>query len=240
MHKIEKQIYIFDETFNFKNKIKLNFSNLYNTIIDISYCKKTRSLLIATIKQIYQFSLDGSLIKIIYEIKEKIIGEFNCTSKLTLNKSQKLIGIICCQDEILVAYTKNNIYYIGLVKNRQIEKILYKTKYKIENIFSKDNFIWITVAKNFKKEILSTNIECTCKDEKANIIDSIADIEKCLAKILCAEADKIKATIKNTNNNKELICINDSVNNLIYKITVLEFILTEKLKTVVENDKRDK
>lgn len=74
---------------------------------------------------------------------------------------------------------------------------------------------------------LSKLLKCLCKSE--SIPNSIAYIEKSLASILNEEANKIKKAICVSNNICDLIKINESVNQTIKNIILLEQILCTKL-----------
>lgn len=66
-----------------------------------------------------------------------------------------------------------------------------------------------------------------------SIIDSVAEEQKSLSKIIEAESLKIKSAIEMCPDCKELICINKSVESMIDSIINLEVILQGKLKIVL-------
>ena len=68
-----------------------------------------------------------------------------------------------------------------------------------------------------------------------NIIDSIAKEQEALSNIITAESEKIKFAIDNCCNCKDLICINNSVEQMLSTITNLEIVLQNKIKLVKEN-----
>jgi hypothetical protein len=112
-------------------------------------------------------------------------------------------------------------------------------------MFVVNNEIWILVDDKCCQKLINTEIECNCnnnccpKDCSCEIIESIACIEKSIAKILNSESLKIKSAIDKADDINDLICINSSVKDIIYYVTILEFILSEKLKTVKNNGKRE-
>lgn len=70
-------------------------------------------------------------------------------------------------------------------------------------------------------------LKCLCKNE--SIPNSISCIEKALANILNEEANKIKKATCLSNNICDLIKINESVNQTIKNIILLEHVLCTKL-----------
>ena len=70
-------------------------------------------------------------------------------------------------------------------------------------------------------------LKCLCKND--SILNSIACIEKALANILNEEANKIKKAICLSNNICDLIKINESVNQTIKNVILLEQVLCTKL-----------
>ena len=227
-------IEVFDDKLAFKYKFEFNGPNSFNEKIrNITYCAKLKGILVVTDKSIFLISLTGELIKVIFKVDDDIAKCDGCVEPLgeCLEEKLETIDAVCCNHNILVAYKYCNLYHVTIVKNQELETIIYTSEQEIKRMFIKDNYVWLLAAHNCKNNILCTSIECSeCDCESTTIIDSIAAIEKCLAQILCAEAAKIKAAIKNTNDNCELLQINESVNKLIYRVTLLEFILTEKLQ----------
>ena len=220
-------VYVLDSKLNLKKKIKLEKNNYFGKIINISFCKN--KLVLITKNKVLLFTLKGKFIKVIYELSKKRNNP--CQERLGSNFDIELIDAICCNDDIFIAYKDSNCYYIAKLINNTLN-VVYKTNNKILRLFIKDDYLFIIVIIKNKKECLCTGIECNCNKFSCNSCDitsSIAQIESCLAKILCAEAFKIKAAIRNTKDNEELLKINESVSKLIYKVSILEFILTEKL-----------
>ena len=233
---------ILDNQLNFKAMIKIDSSFLrYGKIKNFTFCKNLNGFLVTTAGYVVLVSLTGQIMKIICKIKRPLVKNGCCTEKLgCCFEKYEFIDAICCNNEVYVAYIYNGEYYIADIKAQMINKVVFQTVQVFSEIFIKDGYIWLLSLTGDKKELICTGIECySCNAPNISIINSIAAIESCLAQILCAEAEKIKAAIKNTQNNKELLCINESVNKIIYKITMLEFILTEKLQMVLHQKNND-
>lgn len=236
-----KQLY---KTKDFENFIAINIPiECLEEIRNISYCKCYRALLITTDKSVYIFYLKRNCIKVIYKVKEQYIQVNSCTEPLGHNNYKRtiLIGTVCCCKDIYLAYRIGEISYISKISNGKKEEAVYTTLALIKAIFIANEFIYILVVKDCNQEIVCTEIECTCDckeaiDCKCQITESIAEIEKSISKILSSESLKIKSAIDKADDIKELICVNSSVKEIIYYVTILEFILTEKLKVVNQDD----
>ena len=234
----ENYFYVYNSDLMFKRKIELKHVNFHlEKINNISYYFDQDKVLITTSKRLIMFSLAGEYIKTIYKIKEQIIEVGSCFRELKCeqNSEFKLIDSLCCNDRIYIAYKRCNLYFISKLDGEVLSKPVYTSKENFKKLFIKENYIWLIISINNKSKVICTTIEYECLDDNKSIVSSVASIENCLAKILCTEATKIKKLIKNTSSSTDLICMNESVNKLIYKITILEFILTEKLSLIKEN-----
>ena len=80
-------------------------------------------------------------------------------------------------------------------------------------------------------------IECPCIDKccaASAIMQSIALEEAALSHILNAEGEKLQKVICMPEcTHKDLLCVNDSVANMVEKITNLEMVLKAKLELVL-------
>ena len=230
------------EDFKSLKLININIDNCYGNIKKISFCRHYNSLLITTRNAVLMFEINSKKIKILFTITDKISKYNSCTSPLgSKNYNQVcLIDSICCCDDIYILYRINNKSVIKR-KDGKTYKVVYETSYVIKSLFLLKDEIWVIIDNDCKQKIISTGIKCICdcdlSDCHCQIISSIASIEKSLAKILKSESLKIKSVIENSDNVKDLIRINASVKETIYYITVLEFILTEKLR-IVSDKKR--
>lgn len=239
--KNNKQLY---ETKDFENFLPINIPiECLEDIKNITYCNCYKALLITTEKSVYIFYLKSNYIKVIYKVKDKHTYINSCTEPLGYNycKQTTLIGTVCCCKDIYIAYRIGKRSYISKISKGRKDETVYETSDLIKAMFVFNGFICILVIKGCNQEIFCTEIECICDsketiDCKYQIIESIAEIEKSISKILNSESLKIKSSIDKTNDIKELICVNSSVKEIIYYVTILEFILTEKLKVVNQSD----
>ena len=92
------------------------------------------------------------------------------------------------------------------------------------------NYIYIIGMKKDNSNNCLNLIKCLCHNNKYNIMDSVALIEKSLAQILESESYKIKKIVYISSNIDDIIEVNNSVNNLIKNIIILEQILCAKLE----------
>jgi hypothetical protein len=230
------------EDFKSFELIKINLDNCYGNIKKIFFCRHYNSLLITTRNAVLMFEINSKKINILFKLTDKISKYNGCTSPLGCKSYNQvcLIDAICCCDDIYIVYRINNKSVIKR-KDNKIYKVVYETSLLIKSLFIAKNEIWVVVDNDCKQKIISTSIKCLCdcdlSDCNCQIISSIASIEKSLAKILKSESLKIKSVIENSDNVKDLIRVNTSVKETIYYITILEFILTEKLK-IVSDKKR--
>ena len=68
------------------------------------------------------------------------------------------------------------------------------------------------------------------KEAITKIIHSVACEQDSLAKILEAEAEKVKKVLEISKSEKDILAVNDSVQNTINAITKLELVLSSKLE----------
>jgi len=84
------------------------------------------------------------------------------------------------------------------------------------------------------EEIPTCKLCCSCYDQEAinGIITSVALMEKSLARLLDGEGEKLHKIISNTDDLCKIQRTNDSVTQLVEKITLLEQVLLQKLECV--------
>ncbi len=77
----------------------------------------------------------------------------------------------------------------------------------------------------------STENPCAFNNSINNILDSVAKEQEALSQIISSESEKIKIGIIKCTDCKEILCLNNSVENMLVTITNLEIVLQNKIKT---------
>ncbi len=158
-------------------------------------------------------------------------------AKLTSNGN--LVSKIYIDDNVLIKKItdkKCSIELIGLIDCEYHYKYIFD---KTKALCSKNyNYCEIVLDSECRVDIECMDIPCDKENSFCEVINSIALIEKCIAKLICYESEKIKKVIDSNCCNKEIITVNNSVCKTIEKITYLEQILKEKLELVIECEKK--
>ncbi len=156
-------------------------------------------------------------------------------AKLTMNGN--IVSEIYLDDNIKVDKIfgkKNQLIVIGNIDCRYRYKYIYQfINNRCNNHY---NYCEIVLDDECRIDIECLDIPCDKNQCKCEVINSIALIEKCIAKVICYESEKIKKVIDSNCSNCELIQVNNSVCKTIEKITYLEQILKEKLELILIND----
>lgn len=172
----------------------------------------------------------------------KLIEDTLINNLLNNDLNNKIHCAISNNDNLYVVYNNDNKIYISNIK----EKIIINKHYLGKNIIVYNGYfyndkLYLLVESNNKEYLYIIEecndynnclelIKCLCFNNCNDIPASIAMIEKSIAKILDIEAQKIQKTISITCNINELLEVNDSVNEVIRKITFLEQVLCSKLE----------
>ena len=216
---------LYDNDFNKIKEIKLD--NKFNYIT----CNN-EYIFLANKKEIYKYDFDN-LIKL--DINLDIIN-INYIDNLIIITNDKVYSYSDKLNEYLNIKC-TNMFNINDKKYFIKENELYeKNKIQCFDFRIKDccynnclillsDYIYIYNIDCYDK--ISKLLKCLCKNE--SIPSSMACIEKALANILNEEANKIKKAICLSNNIYDLIKINESVNQTIKNIILLEQVLCTKL-----------
>jgi len=232
------------KTKNFQTFKSINLRiNHLEGIINISFCRHNKSILITTNKKVYMYHLIKKQLKIIFEIKEEVRKFNDCIEPLDCSPKIILIGAVCCGDDIYIAYRIHKVTFISKLFEGTLNDVVYETLNSINSIFVINNGIWFLLNKDCYQKFIFSGIECDCDNNNNNnggshfhIIDSIALIEKNVATLLSNEAANIEAIINKLESATDLIQVNTSVNETLYHVTILEYVLTEKLKTIIKEN----
>ena len=186
-------------------------------------------------------------------------GRHTCVSSIANIKEVEFTASLYFCGNKYTAYTKNGSSFIAVVSRRGniIKNIYIDDDITINNLINVDGSLQLLITKNdLYNYIYLTDLECrkicpynNCHnnfhkkhEDEADIIESIASIERSLANILNTEAEKIKIALENTNKQSDILKINESVNKTITNITVLEQLLLNKMELAVaiSNNNKEK
>ena len=196
--------------------------------------------------------------------QKEISREFDpcCTSKKTVMiPNITSIGFFC--KDFYIAYTKNEGAYISKINSSGdiIKEKYVDNNIEVNTIFdffgtmnlfvtkkNSYNYIYITCEvcksccddKKKKPKCIPCPKPkpCSCDEAKCEIIRSIANIEASLSHILNAEGEKIQKIVKHTKDPDKILEINESVSNTIKNISLLEFLLINKLELTLGDKKK--
>lgn len=262
---IKDKLYVLSDCFVEKEEIRLNVPKEYlGNIESIFYDNINKRILLANKYNVYSVTEDGYFIKkeiesIKNDLKYKneyIKDRRGCLvlqqKRLENNLEYTTVGIFC--NKKYIAINDNNIayllevsnsgavinkYYIG--ENIVIKSIVNKNN-NLELLVNSDNkysYIYVTSNKCLSNYPLCCKMEChkECNKEcKCDIVESIALMEVSLAHILNSEGEKLQYVLKH-NNMCDILKTNDSINRTINSTTMLEQVLYDKLKIVLEKCK---
>lgn len=244
------------------NVIKLIIPDKYlYPIKNLSYDKENKKIFVTTTYNVYSITEDGYFIKeeiYIYAISnesKKGYVQNNLTTKngrntyvssITNIKEVELTASIYFDKNKYIAYSKNGSAFIALVSRRGniIKNIYIDDDIYINSLINANGSLQLLITKNdLYNYIYLPELECdppfhnnksysTTTDE-IDVIESIAAIERFLADILNIEAQKIKASLENTNKQSDILKMNKSVNKILSNITVLEQLLLNKMELVL-------
>ena len=224
----DNTIAFYDMDFNKVKEITLSKDFKFITAI-----KDT--IFLADDKEIYKFDFNN-LIKLDIDIDLNIVNINNINDILIIITEDKIYSY----DKELKKYLNikcsnifnidNKNYFIkktDLYDNKKIQSFDFDIKDCCYNkcLILLSDSIYIYNIDCYAK--ITKLLKCLCKED--NIPSSIACIEKALANILNEEANKIKKAICLSNNICDLIKINDSVNQTIKNVILLEQVLCTKL-----------
>lgn len=185
--------------YDYENLEKINIPNFDTDIINLSYLTDN-GLLIITKDKIY-----------IYKDKLKEYSNIKCTNVLEINKK---------------------IYYIKKNKLCNQQKTIQQYDFEIIDCCCTNCLVILSDCINIYEidncEKIAKIINCLTKKE-LTIPTSIAYIEQALANILNEEANKIKKALGLSNDICDLLKINESVNQTLRQVILLEQVLCTKL-----------
>ena len=219
----DNKLYVKEENINLVKKVENNINSLNFYQSKLVVCNNNIYILKDNIEQFLDSNVINSLLK--NDINNKIY----CATHINNN--------------VYVIYSNNKKVYISSIYNYRIiaNKYFLGKNIEVYNTYYYQNKLYILVKSNNKMylyiilEYKHYNnclelIKCLCSCNYNDIPTSIAMIEKSIAKILDAEARKIQKIISITCNVDELLKVNDSVNEMVKKITLLEQALCSKLE----------
>ena len=219
-------ITFYDKDFN-----KLKDITLTNNFKFITAIEDT--IFLTNEKEIYKYDFNN-LIKL--DINLDIININNIDNTLAIitadkvylyDKELKEYSNVKCSNIFNIDNKKYFIKKNDLYDNKKIQSFNFDIKDCCYNdcLILLANCIYIYNVDYYAK--IAKLLKCLCKEN--NIPSSIAAIEKALANILNEEANKIKKAICLSNNICDLIKINESVNQTIKNVILLEQVLCTKL-----------
>lgn len=267
--KMDDVNYLYKTTYDFLefDSIELQISNKYKeTINDIFYDSKEKSIMIVTNNFIYTVTLDGYFIKELAgpptPSNNMMIQNLNGCCMRNYNQLKPIFqytAIGSC-DYLYVAYKEKENTYLSIMgeANCLSEQICFGKNIKIVSIFVCRGKLYLLVIKNNQYNYLyETDICCRqceekclpcckehqehchhhCQDPAACLLESIALVETSLSHILNAEGEKIQKAIADNASICELLEINDSVSESIFNVTMLEHALQKKIEKTLKYDK---
>ncbi len=197
---------------------------------------------------------------IIIQAREKTIFKTTLGKEFDI----KLGNILYLKNEVYGKHKYKYLYIFLLVANKCQESYVIKMKIRYEEIFDElfcgnnmqnscqhkiekcliqrkchnkkicKKLYEKSCEKKCKKKCKKIKIKKICKDNSADVIQSIALIEASIAHILNAEGEKIQKAVCVSKSTKELLDVNESVTKTITKVINLEQILFAKLEIAKE------
>lgn len=240
----ENKLHCYDSQFQ-----KIDEYNLKKAYKSIAYDNKSKIYLLSSCEEeILEYDIHTNSQKI---IKNKLhlfnIAYINKLKffplKCPKNQYSEIINFHYQNYEYIIY--QNNSTYISLVqKQSKLMSFKLGDKIKIKSIVINNHKIYLLVEKNQQSYIYLISINClltkcfcyffskclnNCyKEEK--ILNSIANVENSLAQILISEAHKIEKNLSISQNINEILKVNESVEHIITKVTILEQTLISKME----------
>ncbi len=225
---------------NFKRLSYLKVKNKYENIKYISYDKEYKTI-ICTTNDIIGRVMGGSLEKVcdtknnfpidIISLSPDFITLISkeCDKGISVYIRDKLVKkFIIPREYFTVSFT----YNIDEFSNHISLYFLVRDKCGKSFILKSNIFLWEVICSPCKKSG-EVKPPCNKEEESSNlreeIFKCIAKQEKAIAHILKKEADKIEKVLSNSEDIKEYLCVNKSVNEAIINITHLEQVLYNKI-----------
>lgn len=253
-----KKIYILDLYFNEIDSIPLSMPYCFKANYEcITYDNVNDKIILSHPSGLLSFTKEGYFIK--EEVSKASLNEISSSNVMTNSCSCNIIrsrvlitSVLSCFNKLFITYIKNNSSFISELSSCGN---IINTYYIDDNIFISQMFLGSSnleflVRKNNKYCYIYESdyslrpkkmCKCTPKCPKSNdfrskVVESIALIETAIAEILHSESEKLNRGIEMASDCKELLKMNDSVNELVTNVTLLENALKEKLSVVLEND----
>lgn len=235
------KIFKLDEKLNEIAYIEINDICLDNSINAISYNCERDTILFSTQKRIYEIYKNTEIITPIYTQSIGYIIDIHSLSPnylfITLENFEYYLYII----------NENNILIDRIVLDsyKEVKSFIYKPSSKNDSILLLENgnletseiVIFMPSSKIDYNSCNKFNLcEEECIDIKCNMIGCISQIQCSIAEVLSAEAKKIEKVIECSCNIGDILSINESVNETIINVTLLEQMLYYKLKKILKNE----
>lgn len=239
---------------NEPNKNKVNVSNIVkvNTNQTIPLRKTSSNTTIAGVKgnsitfTIEATNINRNIPNSIY-IKDQLNELLYLASNLSnvyvnINgKLSKILANISVDNNNLVTVkiNPNNIPNNFTITDFLIVKLTATLKNDVNNCTIINNQATLNIATDpttYTSNYIEVGIISRFNSTLNNLIESIALEETALSHILNAEGEKIQRALELSTNQKQLEEVNNSVQNVIRKITLLESILLDKFVSVNKND----
>lgn len=248
----QNKLYTLNHNFVLVKEITLNIKEIYTTHIN-NISMIGSNILITNTNYVYEISTNGVFIKEITN-KKRLLNNL-CT--VNINCSYFTDSIYCI-DKLYICM--NN--YDETIIFEFIDNIL-TNKYSSSHTLARsmiviNKHINLFIVDECDNYIVHTNLYCKCYNDSCHkpckchkncckkcececveeniceIIKSVASEEEALACILEAEGKKLTKVLCVTDDVKEILAVNESINKVIKDITILENILLSKLQTAKE------
>lgn len=152
--------------------------------------------------------------------------KYDCAYLVKVSDKGNIIEIIYVDDDITINSIMNDQGRLKLlITKNNMYNYIYTTNIKCcKHHFQDYNY-------PLKKQCFNEHMDC--KQLSADILESIANIEKVIADILNIESLKIDKVLNCSDNQHDIIKTNESVNKTIQELTMLEHMLLQKTELAI-------